>query len=215
MTVSVVAADGHPVYLAGLTHLFSMLSGVKLLAACPSAAKTREILSVQPSDILLLDINLPDCRGFDLIREIREKNPQQKIILLTTRLNEEQTIEVLRLQVQGVILKDMSIPLLLQCVNKVAAGGQWLEKKSIGQAFEKMLFREAGARRLATILTDREVEVMRLVSQGMSNRQIAEKLCLSLGTVKIHIHNIYKKIGVGNRVDLTRYAQKKGISEAL
>ena len=74
-----------------------------------------------------------------------------------------------------------------------------------------MLRREAGARRLATILTERETEVMRLVAQGLSNKQIAETLLLSVGTVKIHVHNIYGKLGVSNRVDLTLYAQKRGL----
>ncbi|NLC70759.1 MAG: response regulator transcription factor [Desulfuromonadaceae bacterium] len=213
MTISVVAADGHPVYLAGLKHLFSIVPDIRLLAICPSATKTREALASHTPDILLLDINLPDCPGLELIREVRRENPLQKMILLTARLEDEQTIDVLRLQVQGVILKEMSIQLLVQCLHKVAGGGQWLEKKSIGHAFEKMLLREAGARRLATILTEREIEVMRLVAQGMSNQVIADKLCLSLGTVKIHVHNIYKKIGVNNRVDLARYAQKKGIAK--
>lgn len=75
-----------------------------------------------------------------------------------------------------------------------------------------MLRREAGARRVATILTDRETEIMCLVAEGLSNQQIADKLILSLGTVKIHLHNIYGKLGVKNRVDLTLYAQSKGLA---
>ena len=86
-----------------------------------------------------------------------------------------------------------------------------MEKESIGHAFEKMLHREAGMRRLATILTPRETEVMRCVATGLSNQQIAEKLIVSEGTIKIHVHNIYRKIGINNRVDLTLYAQKRGL----
>jgi DNA-binding NarL/FixJ family response regulator len=86
-----------------------------------------------------------------------------------------------------------------------------MEKQSLGHAFEKMLRREAGARRLATILTDRETEVMCLVARGMSNRQIASQLVVGEGTVKVHVHNIYAKLGVSNRVDLTLYAHKKGL----
>ncbi len=86
-----------------------------------------------------------------------------------------------------------------------------MEKESIGQAFEKMLQREAGMRRLTTILTTREIEVMKQVAGGLSNQQIAEKLIVQEGTVKIHIHNIYRKLGLKNRVDLTLYAQKRGL----
>ncbi|MCK4536614.1 MAG: response regulator transcription factor [Desulfuromonadales bacterium] len=211
MPISLVAADAQPIFLLGLTQLFSAQSGIDLAAYCVTARKTREALHEHQPDILLIDFNLPDCKDMELIRELQQKGFPTKVIILTAALSDEQTIEALRLGVQGVILKNMPIPLLLQCIRKVAVGGQWLEKKSIGQAFEMMLRREAGARRVATILTERETEVMCLVAEGLSNRQIAEKLVLSQGTVKIHIHNIYGKLGVNNRVDLTLYAQKKGL----
>jgi DNA-binding NarL/FixJ family response regulator len=87
----------------------------------------------------------------------------------------------------------------------------WMEKESIGHAFEKMLHREAGMRRLATILTARETEVMRCVAGGLSNQKIADKLIVREGTIKIHVHNIYRKLGINNRVELTLYAQKRGM----
>lgn len=212
MSVSIVAADAQPLYLLGLTKLFSSRPEIDLAAYCVTAQKAREAVRTHRPDILLLDLNLPDQDGLQFIRDLQQEDAAFKTIILTAALNDEQTIEALRLGVQGVILKNMPIPLLLQCIQKVAAGGQWLEKKSIGHAFEQILRREAGARRVATILTERETQVMCLVADGLSNRQIAEKLILSLGTVKIHIHNIYGKLGLNNRVDLTLYAQKKGLA---
>lgn len=212
MAISLVAADAQPVFLLGLTQLFASQPGISLAAYCVTAQKARQAILQHHPDILLLDLNLPDQDGLRLVRELRNDGVAVKTIILTAALNDEQAIEALRLGVQGVVLKNMPIPLLLQCIQKVAAGGQWLEKKSIGHAFETMLRREAGARRVATILTDRETEIMCLVAEGLSNRQIADKLILSLGTVKIHLHNIYGKLGVKNRVDLTLYAQSKGLA---
>ena len=126
-------------------------------------------------------------------------------------IDEDEVLTAIRLGVAGVVLKEMAPQLLVQCVRTVHAGGQWLEKQSMGRAVEKMLRREAGARRLATILTPREIEIMHLVAGGQNNREIAEKLGLQEGTVKIHLHNVYKKLGVDNRVDLTLYAQKRGL----
>lgn len=211
MSIKLVAADAHPVFLLGLTKLFVNQGEIELSAYCVTAAKTREVVREIQPDILMLDLNLPDEDNFQLIRDLQQTVPDLKMILLAAALNDEQTIEALRLGVEGMLLKNMPLPLLMQCIRKVAAGGQWLEKKSIGQAFEVMLKREAGARRVATILTERETEIMCLVAEGLSNRQIAEKLVLSPGTVKIHVHNIYSKLGVKNRVDLTLYAQKKGL----
>jgi len=146
-----------------------------------------------------------------VIRDLRRDNLPVKVIVLTASLDDEQTLETMRLEVQGVLLKSMPAQLLPQCIHKVYAGGQWLEKQSLGHALEKMLRREAGARRMATILTDRETEIMCLVSRGMSNREIGERISIGEGTVKVHVHNIYAKLGINNRVDLTLYAQKKGL----
>ena len=211
MSITLIAADAHPIYLLGLKQLISTQSNLELLACCSSAEKVHAALERQEPDILLLDLHLEDCDGMQLIRDLKYKGSEQKVIILTKELNNEQAVDALRLEVQGMVLKNMPMHLLIQCINKVAAGGQWLEKNSLGQAFEMMLFREAGMRRLATILTDRETEVMCLVAQGFTNRKIAEELILKEGTVKIHVHNIYGKLGIKNRVDLTLYAQKKGM----
>ena len=162
-------------------------------------------------DILLIDINLPDRSGLELINELKNSSLDVKIVILTNTMDEEQTIDALRYGVKGVVLKNMPAHLLVQCLQKVGAGGLWMEKESIGQAFEKMLQREAGMRRLTTILTAREIEVMKQVAGGLSNQEIAEKLIVQEGTIKIHIHNIYRKLGIKNRVDLTLYAQKRGL----
>jgi len=211
MAIKLVAADAHPIFLLGLTKLFADQEGVELAAYCVTAKKARELVREHHPDILMLDLNLPDDENFHLVRDLQQEFPSLKVVLLAAALNDEQTIEALRLGVEGMVLKSMPLPLLLQCLRKVASGGQWLEKKSIGHAFEMMLKREAGARRVATILTERETEIMCMVAEGLTNRQIAEKLVLSTGTVKIHVHNIYSKLGVKNRVDLTLYAQKKGL----
>lgn len=211
MSIKLIAADAHPIYLLGLKQLFSTQSNLELLACCSSAEKVHAALSRQQPDILLLDLHLEGSDGMQLVRDLKNQGSELKIIILTKELDNEQTMDALRLDVQGMVLKSMPMHLLIQCIQKVAAGGQWLEKNSLGQAFEKMLLREAGMRRLSTILTDRETEVMCLVAQGFTNRKIAEKLILSEGTVKIHVHNIYGKLGIKNRVDLTLYAQKRGM----
>lgn len=211
MAFTLVATDPHPLSLLGLTHLLKSEPGLILLAVCTTAVETMQAVRQHQPDLLVVDINLPDQGGLELIKELKKSSPQVKIIILTAAMDESQTIGALRLGVKGVVLKDMHSQLLVQCLHKVAVGGLWMEKESIGHAFEKMLHREAGMRRLATILTARETEVMQCVAGGLSNQQIAEKLIVSVGTIKIHVHNIYRKLGINNRVDLTLYAQKRGV----
>ena len=211
MSINLVIADPHPVFLLGMERLLAAEPDMNVLAYCTSTGEIQEKIRQERPDLLILDLGFRDRNGLDLVRELRRDNIPIKVIILTNGLDDEQTIDTLRLGVQGVLLKHMPAHLLPQCIRKVHAGGQWMEKQSLGHAFEKMLRREAGARRMATILTERETEIMCLVAQGFSNRQIGERLTVGEGTVKVHVHNIYTKLGVNNRVDLTLYAQKKGL----
>ncbi len=211
MAITLIAADPHPTFLLGLKHLVSSEADLDLLACCSSAAEVRREIGRLKPDLLILDLTLPDGNGVELLRELMNSSQPVKVVILTAVMDNDQAIESLRLGVQGVVLKNMPSHLIVQCIRKVAAGGLWMEKQSIGQAFEKMLRREAGVRRLANILTPRETEIMCLVAQGLSNRKIAEDLLVCEGTVKIHVHNIYGKLGIKNRVDLTLYAQKRGL----
>jgi DNA-binding NarL/FixJ family response regulator len=211
MAINLVVADPHPIYLLGMERLLSTEPEINLQALCATAEEALQAVRQHQPDLLILDINFRDRSGLELIRDLRQEGLPVKVIILAGVLDDEQTIETLRLGVQGVLLKSMPTRMLVQCIHNVYAGGQWMEKQSLGHAFEKMLRREAGARRLATILTDRETEVMCLVARGMSNRQIASQLVVGEGTVKVHVHNIYAKLGVSNRVDLTLYAHKKGL----
>jgi DNA-binding NarL/FixJ family response regulator len=211
MAIKLVAADPHPLSLLGLAQLLNSEPGFELLATCATAEETIKAVWKDRPDILVVDINLPDRKGLELINELKNSSLEIKIVILATAMDEAQSIDALRYGVKGVVLKHMPSHLLLQCLQKVAAGGLWMEKESIGHAFEKMLHREAGMRRLATILTARETEVMRCVASGLSNQKIADKLIVREGTIKIHVHNIFRKLGITNRVDLTLYAQKRGL----
>jgi RNA polymerase sigma factor (sigma-70 family) len=96
------------------------------------------------------------------------------------------------------------------CIRKVHAGERWIERRSLGRALDKLLLREAGERELAKRLTPRERELVHWVVRGLSNREIAEKLAISVGTVKIHLHHIYRKLQVPNRLALLQYAYQQG-----
>ena len=113
--------------------------------------------------------------------------------------------------VRGILLKQMEPRLLVQCVRKVHAGDQWIERRTARLSLEKMLRREAGALEIASLLTLRESSILKMVAEGLSNKQIGEKLFITEGTVKVHLHNIFKKLQVNSRVALLRYAQEKGL----
>ncbi len=133
------------------------------------------------------------------------------MVVLTAALDEDQALEAIRLGVSGVVLKEMAPRLLVQCVHKVHAGEQWLEKRSVSLALEKLLKRQAAGRQIAELLTPREIEIVRLVSDGLRNKEIADRLYISEGTIKVHLHSIYEKLKVKSRLQLACYAREKGL----
>jgi DNA-binding NarL/FixJ family response regulator len=211
LTISLVLADDHPIVLDGLESLFGQEPDIKVLARCLNAEDTLRAVREHQPDVLILDLNLPRPGGLAVLREITKEHLSTRVVLLTDTLHEEELIEAVRLGVSGVVLKEMAPRLFVECVRKVYAGEQWVEKRSFGHALETLLRREAGLREISGALTSREIEIVRQVAADLPNKGIAERLFISEGTVKTHLHNIYEKLRINNRRDLTRYAQDKGL----
>jgi DNA-binding NarL/FixJ family response regulator len=211
MPIHLVLADDHPLILDGLENLFHLEKDFKVVARCLDGMETMQAVRKHRPDVLILDIRMPGKDGLEIAREMRKEKLPTRIVLLTAELDEDELLESLRLGVQGIVLKEMAPQLLVQCIRKVHAGEQWIEPRSARQALEKMLRREAGARDIATVLTPREIDLVRMVARGLRNKEIAGKLSISEGTVKVHLHNIYEKLKVEGRLALLRYAQEKGL----
>lgn len=184
---------------------------IQVLALCAHSDVALEAVKTHSPDILLTDMDLPGSGGLALIAKMCELKLIAKVVLLAAHLTSEQAATALRLGVDGVVLKSMPIHLLVQCVRKVQAGGQWLEKESFSRAMEKILRREAGVKQVASLLSPREIATVQLVAVGLSNREIGARLFISEGTVKIHLSNVYRNLGIDSRVDLTVMAREKGL----
>ena len=211
MPIRLVVADDHPLILEALQQLFGLEDDFQLLACCRTGTETIQAVKNLQPDVLVLDIRMPDQDGLAVLREMHQEHSSTRVVLLTVGLEEKQALEAIRLGVQGVVLKEMASHLLVQCVRKVHAGGQWLERHSASRALATMLRHQEGTRDVTGLLTPRELEIMRLAAQGLRNKRIADVLAISEGTVKIHLHNVYKKLPIDSRLALTLYAQDKGL----
>ncbi|MEK7220478.1 MAG: response regulator transcription factor [candidate division NC10 bacterium] len=211
MPISLVLADDHPIILDGLEMLFRAEQDFQVLARCVNGEETIQAVRQHRPDILILDIRMPGKDGLAVLREVKKDSLPTRAVLLTVGLDEDDLLEAIRLGVRGVVLKEMAPQMLVQCVRKVHAGEQWLEKRSVGRALEKMLLREAGERQVAGVLTPRELEIVRMVASGLRNKEIADSLSISEGTVKIHLHHIYEKLHLASRLELALYAQERGL----
>jgi len=210
MPISLVLADDHPIVLDGLKQLF-LGEGFTVLASCTDGEQALAAVRAHRPDVLVLDLRLPGKDGLEVLREMAGDKLATRVVVLTAMLDEDQLLEAVRLGASGVILKEMSPHLLVKCVQKVHAGGQWLELNAVFRALDKAIKREAGTREAAAALTPRELQVVGMVVKGARNKEVAEKLFISEGTVKIHLHNIYEKLSVAGRVELILYAQKRSL----
>lgn len=210
MPIRLLLADDHPVVLRGIEDLFRHEGGFVVVATCTDTAQTLRAVREHRPDVLVLDLRMPTAGGLEVLRQVKAEM-RCRVVVLTAAVDEKEVIEAVRLGAEGVILKEMAPRLLVECVTKVHAGERWLEKRSTGQLLEKLLRRERGLQEVVGRVTPRELEIVRLVANGLQNKEIATSLGLTEGTVKLHLHNIYQKLGVSNRVSLTLMAQDKGL----
>lgn len=211
MPIRVALADDHPIVLDGLEQLFRLERDITVVARCRTADEALQLLRTDPPDVLVLDLVMPGGGGLELLRAVSDWSHGARIVLLTAVVDDDQLLEAIRLGAQGVVLKDMAPQLLLDAIREVHAGGQWLEQGLGGRALRRLLSREQRASEASRRLSTREREIVRLVASGLRNRAIADRLSISEGTVKVHIHNIYEKLDVDGRIELSNYARENGL----
>jgi len=211
MPIDVVVADDHPIVLDGLEQLFRLEPDLRVVARCRDGRQALDDTRRLRPDVLVLDVAMPLLNGLDVLRVLRDENLPTRTVLLTAALEDEQLLEAIQLGAQGVVLKEMAPHLLIEAVREVHAGRQWFEKGLGGRALRRLLQREPTQPDTGALLTKREVEIVRMVARGLRNKAIADQLFISEGTVKVHVHNIYEKLGVDGRAALIVFARSRGI----
>jgi len=212
MAVTIALADDHPIVLDGLEQLFKLEAEFTVVARCRDGEETLRTVRALRPDILVLDLAMPGIDGLDVLRTLAAEQMPTRTVLLTAALDDDQLVQAVRLGAQGVVLKEMAPQLLIEAVTEVHRGGQWLEHGLGGRALRRLLQREINLQETQRLLTPRELEIVRMVAHGLRNRAIGDRLCISEGTVKVHVHNIYEKLGVGGRAELIVYARNKGLA---
>jgi len=210
--IRIVLADDHVIVLDGLEQLFRLEPELEVVARSTTAEAAVKVVQEHRPDVLVLDLVMPGHDGMWVLRELSELNLPTRTVLLTAHVEENRLVEAIRLGVWGIVLKEMAPRMLMECVRKVHAGEKWLEQQSVTRAIERMQKRESEIDRLTRLLTPRELEIVRLASEGLRNKEIGERLSITEGTVKIHLHNIYEKLGVTGRSQLILYATKHGLA---
>src|SRR4051812_11274120 len=202
-TMRVVVADDHPIVLGGLRALLQAEPGVEIVAAVLDGAIALEMIRAHEPDVAVLDISMPRLTGLEVLEALEADGLATRVVLLTGSASDEQIATAVERGAWGLLLKESAPGTLMECLKTVSAGQRWLPEELVAPAIRRAAEQRAKEVRPERVLTAREYEIARLVAQGLSNKHIARELAISEGTVKIHLHNTYEKLGgVMNRTSL-------------
>jgi DNA-binding NarL/FixJ family response regulator len=209
--IRVVLADDHPIVLHGLRQLFERQGDFDVVGCCESGLATLDMIRTQRPDVLVLDLRMPAMGGIEVLRKLADERIACRSVVLTAAVADDEVVEAMKLGAMGLVLKESTPEALVDCVRRVHRGEQWIDRDTVTRAFRSVLNRESAVREASETLTPREIDIVRMVAQGLRNKAIAEKLSLSEGTVKVHLHNIYEKLAVDGRLELVLCAQERGL----
>lgn len=208
----IILVDDHRIVLDGLAQLLGMEKDFEIVLRCTDGEEALAAVNRARPDVLVADVSMPGLTGLEILARLHEQGSPTRVVLLTAQMSDPQVVQAVRLGVGGIVLKEAASRTLVQCVRTVASGGRCLDQQVVHGALESMLRREAGIARVNKTLTRRELELVQMVATGLRNKQIAEKLAIAEGTVKMHLHSIYEKLGVTGRVELSNWARDNDVT---
>lgn len=212
MLVNVVIIDDHAIVRQGIKQLLELDESIKVVGEAGDGVIGLETIKQVEPDIILLDINMPNMNGLEVLRKLKEKRIHSKVLILTIHNEVEYLLKAVDIGADGYVLKDSELSILKKAIFTVNDGERYIQPSLTPLLKEGVseLKEEKGA---AQELTKRELEVLRLIAKGLYNKEIAEQLLISEKTVKNHVSNIFKKIDVSDRTQAAIYAIKNNIVE--
>src|SRR6266852_9008396 len=203
---SVVIADRHPVVLQGLTSVLRVESGFQVVASCIDGRNCIEAIRSLVPDIAVLDMSLPGLTGLEILTIANSENLSTRLVFFTASVEDRELVISAAAGAYGVILKDVALEILVQSLRQVADGQRLLPLPPSDQAVPREQRNVANTENVLSVLTDRERQIMRLVSEGLSNKEIERRLNIACGTIKVHLHHVYQKLEISNRTVLAAFA---------
>jgi two-component system response regulator NreC len=213
MPIRILIADDHGVLRAGLRALLDAELDMTVVGEASNGDMALRLARNQRPDVVLLDISMPDANGIDVTRKLKAAHPTARVLILTVHEDEMLLREAIRAGAAGYIVKRAIESELINAIHAVYRGDLYVHPSMTHALLQKKPPRGRVNEALVEKLTPREIDVLRLIAQGYTNRQAAEILTISVRTVETHRANIMGKLGAQGRVDLVRYAQENDLIE--
>jgi DNA-binding NarL/FixJ family response regulator len=224
--IRIVVADDHPIFRDGLCKLLALEEDFEVVAQAQDGREVLEVIQRLEPDILLLDLRMPGLDGLGTLQRLQAVKNKTRVIVLTASDDKNEFVQAMRLGTSGIVLKQTATELLIKSIRKVHAGEIWLDSHTTQAVIRQFVANEEPQQALPqqppppparpapsprrarppSPLSQREREIVSLVAQGFKNKEMAEKMFISEQTVKNHLHNIFDKLGVSDRLELALYA---------
>lgn len=212
--IRVFIADAHPIVVEGLRRVLNQQASIEVVGEATDGMEAIDKIVQTTPDVVLLDLKMPRVDGLTILRSIQTRAPQSKVILFTTPDNKEEFVEAMKLGCSGILHKDAPIGMIEKSIQKVHEGEIWLDSNTTAAVFRSLAspseysssHSNGKLPRERAQLSQREREIIVLIAQGYKNKEIAEKMFITEQTVKNHLHNVFDKLGVSDRLELALYA---------
>jgi len=208
--INIMITDDHSMIREGLKQLLELEGDYKVIAEASDGLECLSKLETITPDILLLDINMPNCNGLEVLERLRDRKSKVKVLVLTVHNEVEYLIKATDIGINGYVLKDSSSEELKTAINAILQGETYIQPSLIPAMNARMVARDSDQEMLDS-LTRRELDVLKNLSVGMYNKEIAQKLDISERTVKNHVSNIFKKICVADRTQAAIFAIRNNL----
>ena len=201
-TIRILVADDHLVYRIGIRNLLASEPGFEVIGEAPDGVQAIELYRSLKPDVMLLDLRMPKRNGIEVVQAIRRDDRSARILVVTSYQTEEEVFQVLQAGALGYVLKDVGRDTLIEAVRSVDTGARWISP-AIARQFNDRAVRQE--------LTAREMEVLKLLARGLTNREIANVYCISANTVKNHLNSLMAKLEVADRTEAVSFCLARGI----
>jgi RNA polymerase sigma factor (sigma-70 family) len=215
MSIRVLIADDHKIMLAGLRSLLEKQTDIEVVGEADNGRKAVQMAQEKKPDVIVMDVSMPDLNGIEATKQIIESLPETRVIALSMHSDKRFVMGMLRAGASGYLLKDCASQELANAIDQVAGGKKYLSPEITGVVIDDFLLGGSSSEEVATAasqLSPREREVLQLIAEGWSTKQIASHLYVSIKTIETHRRQIMKKLDLHSIADLTKYAIREGLT---
>jgi two-component system nitrate/nitrite response regulator NarL len=211
--IEIVLLDDHPIVINGIEALLALETDMRVVASCSDARAAIDAVKARKPDILLLDLQMPGLNGFDVLRQLHPMRLPTRSIVYVGVASERDITRAMKLGARGVVSKDLPTKFLVKAIRTVFGGDVWVEKNIAERTLHTLLSPDQNAALGA--LSERELEVIRLVGEGLPYTQIAARLGITEATVKVHLHHVYEKLELSGRHELIPWMYRNRLLPSL